>query len=150
MVPPLYAPSVGEMPSWRWNGIIADHNGAGQRSSLTCTCHRLMFLPICRAYSNSSTPLDLFTFLEDMRASGVSPDRVTFNQLLVGAARAGGREGAAAAAQIMARMKGLAAACEDVSLLPDSISYSCALRAALGSATPVMDTQQLLSEIEDG
>ena len=65
-----------------------------------------------RAHSNSSTPLKWEAFLDEMRSSGVSPDRVTFNQLLVGVAKAGGKEGADAAVEIMSRMKGMAAACQ--------------------------------------
>jgi hypothetical protein len=85
-----------------------------------------------------------------MRRSGVPPDRVTFNQLMVGAALAGSEAGADMGEQVMEYMKGLAVATQDTALLPDSITYSNALKAAAYGPRALETVQAIVNEIDNG
>jgi len=110
----------------------------------------LQFNLLIKAYCNSATPLAGWAVLTDMRRSGVPPDRVTFNQLMVGASRSECEAGAEMAGAVMERMRGLAAATQDAALLPDNITYSNALRAAAWGPRALEAVQALVCEIEDG
>jgi len=110
----------------------------------------LQYNLLIKAYCNSATPLGGWAVLTDMRRSGVPPDRVTFNQLMVGAALAGSEAGADMGEQVMEYMKGLAVATQDTALLPDSITYSNALKAAAYGPRALETVQAIVNEIDNG